>query len=102
MHSNDERAIDETEQRLYEFDACRETRFYSERAALAWIEAVTIVSDAHVRDSAFEKERKHFSDNEIVDLNFVAAVINFWIRLAIAVRAVPGHYREATATASVG
>ncbi len=43
MHSIDARAAGETEQRLYALDAWRETPFFDERerAALAWIEAVT-------------------------------------------------------------
>jgi alkylhydroperoxidase family enzyme len=45
MHSKDARALGETEQRLYELDAWRETPFYTdrERAALAWTEAITLV-----------------------------------------------------------
>jgi len=45
MHSKDPRALGESEQRLYKLDAWRETPFYSdrERAALAWVEAVTLV-----------------------------------------------------------
>ena len=43
MHSKDARAAGETEQRLYELNAWRETPFFTdrERAALAWAEAVT-------------------------------------------------------------
>jgi AhpD family alkylhydroperoxidase len=45
MHSKDARALGETEQRLYELDAWRETPFYTdrERAALTWTEAITLV-----------------------------------------------------------
>ena len=68
-----------------------------ERAALAWIEAVTLVSNGHVPDSVFEEARKQFSDKEIVDLTYVAASINVWNRLAIALRSVPGRYRPAPA-----
>ncbi|MGB7281118.1 MAG: carboxymuconolactone decarboxylase family protein [Candidatus Acidiferrum sp.] len=102
MHSKDARALGETEQRLYELDAWRETPFYSdrERAALSWIEAVTLVSQSHVPDSVYEEVRKYFSEKEIVDLTFVATTINAWNRLAIAVRAVPGHYRPANSAAS--
>ena len=104
MHSKDARALGETEQRLYELDAWRETPFYSdrERAALEWIEAITLVSQTHVPDSVFEEVRKHFSDKEIVDLTFAASTINAWNRLAIALRAVPGHYRPAASTAVAG
>jgi len=97
MHSKDARALGETEQRLYELDAWRETPFYSdqERAALQWIEAITEVSETHVPDSAFDEAKKQFNEKEIVDLTIVAGVINLWNRIAIATRAVPGHYKPA-------
>jgi AhpD family alkylhydroperoxidase len=100
MHSIDARAAGETEQRLYALDAWRETPFYDgrERAALAWIEAVTLVSQTHVPDAVYEEARAHFSEQEVIDLTYVAATINAWNRLAIALRAVPGRYRAATAT----
>lgn len=102
MHSKDARALGETEQRLYELDAWRETPFYTdrERAALAWTEAITLVSPTHVPDSVYEEVRKHFGEKEIVDLTLVVTTINAWNRLAIALRAVPGHYRPATSSAA--
>jgi hypothetical protein len=59
MHSIDARAAGETEQRLYALDAWRETPFYDERerAALAWVDAVTLVSATHVPDSVYEASR---------------------------------------------
>ena len=98
MHSKDARALGETEQRLYELDAWRETPFYTdkERAALAWTEALTLVAETHVPDSVYEEVRKFFSEKEIVDLTIAVTTINSWNRLAIALRAVPGHYRPAT------
>ena len=102
MHSKDARALGETEQRLYELDAWRETPFYTdrERAALDWTEALTLVSQTHVPDSVYEEAREYFSEKEIVDLTFVVATVNAWNRLAIALRAVPGHYRPASSTAA--
>jgi AhpD family alkylhydroperoxidase len=102
MHSKDARALGETEQRLYELDAWRETPFYSdrERAALAWTEAITLVSQTHVPDSVYEEVSKLFSEKEIVDLTLVVTTINAWNRLAIALRAVPGHYRPAVSNAA--
>ena len=97
MHSIDARAAGETEQRLYALDAWRETPFYDarERAALAWMEAITLVAETHVPDDVYEHARQHFSDQEIVDLTYLAVAINAWNRLAIALRAVPGRYRAA-------
>jgi AhpD family alkylhydroperoxidase len=100
MHSIDARAAGETEQRLYALDAWRETPFYDdrERAALAWVEAVTLVAQTHVPDSVYEETRKHFSDQEIVDLTYLTVAINAWNRLAVSTRAVPGRYRAAKAS----
>jgi len=102
MHSKDARALGETEQRLYELDAWRETPFYTdrERAALEWTESLTLVSQTHVPDSVYDEVKKHFSDKEIIDLTFVITTINAWNRLAIATRAVPGHYQPRHSAAS--
>ena len=103
MHSKDARAAGETEQRLYELDAWRETSFYTERerAALAWTEAVTLVSQGHVPDEIYQIVRKHFSEKEIVDLTLAVAEINSWNRIAISLRAVPGTYQPAAHTKAV-
>jgi AhpD family alkylhydroperoxidase len=95
MHSMDARASGESEQRLFALNAWRETPFFDdkERAALAWIEAVTRVSETHVPDDVFAEVRRHFDEQEVVDLTWVAAAINSWNRVAIAMRAVPGGYR---------
>src|SRR5690349_21974050 len=67
MHSKDARALGETEQRLYGLDAWRETPYYTdrERAALAWIEALTLIREGHVEDEVFEEARKVFSEQEL-------------------------------------
>lgn len=92
MHSKDARALGESEQRLYALDAWRETPFFDarERAALAWTEAVTCISDGHAPDDVYGEVRQHFSEKELVDLTLAIVAINGWNRLAIAFRAVPG------------
>jgi len=102
MHSIDARALGETEQRLYALDAWRETPFFSdrERAALAWTEVITVVSETHVPDAVFEEVKKYFSEKEIMDLTIVATTINMWNRMAISTRAVPGRYRPARSSAA--
>ena len=95
MHSKDARARGETEQRLYELNAWRETPFYSERerAALAWTEAVTLVANGHVPDEVFREVRPQFNEAELVNLTLAVVAINGWNRLAIAFRTVPGEYK---------
>jgi AhpD family alkylhydroperoxidase len=95
MHWKDLQAEGESEQRMYSLDAWRETDYYSdrERAALAWAEAVTKVTEGHVSDEVFEATRQHFSDQEMADLTFAVVAINGWNRLSIAFRVVPGTYQ---------
>jgi len=102
MHSLEARAVGESEQRLYTLEAWRETPFFSdrERAALAWTEALTLISQTHAPDDVYEELRKQFSENEIVDLTFAIGAINLWNRLAISMRSVPGRYKPAKAATS--
>ena len=91
MHTRDARKIGETDERMHLLAAWREAPVYNarERAALAWVEAITLVTQGHVPDEAFEAVRKQFSEKEIVDLTAAAVVINSWNRLAIALRVPP-------------
>ncbi|MGZ7079388.1 MAG: carboxymuconolactone decarboxylase family protein [Thermoanaerobaculia bacterium] len=95
MHTIDARAAGESEQRIYVLDAWREAPFFSdrERAALAWTEAVTLVSETHVPDDVYEEARRHFSDEELVNITWAVVTINGWNRMAIAFRAQPGNYK---------
>jgi AhpD family alkylhydroperoxidase len=97
MHWKDLRAIGEQEQRLYSLDAWRECPYYTgrERAALAWTEAVTLITEGHVPDSAYEEAHAHFSEKELSNLTLAVTAINAWNRLSIAARTVPGTYRPA-------
>jgi AhpD family alkylhydroperoxidase len=99
MHWKDLRALGETEQRLYSLDAWRECAWFSdrERAALAWTEAVTLITSGHVPDTVYDDVRRQFSDKELSDLTLAVATINAWNRLAIAARTEPGTYEPATA-----
>jgi AhpD family alkylhydroperoxidase len=95
MHTIDARAAGESEQRLYLLDAWREAPFYSarERAALAWTEAVTRVGESHVPDDVYEEARRHFSEEELVNLTWAVVTINGWNRVAVAFRAQPGRHQ---------
>ncbi len=98
MHWKDLRAAGESEQRLYELNAWRETPFYTdrERAALAWTEAVTLITDDHVPDEVYAQARAQFSEAELANLTLAVVAINGWNRLAISFRTVPGTYQPAT------
>ena len=97
MHTEDAQAQGETKQRLYALSAWRESPFFTdrERAALAWTEAVTDLTD-RVPDPVYEQVRAHFSASDIVHLTLVVIAINAWNRLAVSLRTVPGSHRPAS------
>ena len=99
MHTQDARKRGETEQRLYLLNAWREAPVYSarERAALAWTEAVTQISETHTLDDIYAEVRAQFPEAETVNLTMLIATINAWNTLAIAFRAVPPVKTQATA-----
>jgi AhpD family alkylhydroperoxidase len=102
MHAKELRADGETEQRLYLLGAWRESPFYSERerAALAWTEALTLVTDDHVPDDVYETARAQFGEEELANLSLAIVAINGANRLNIAFRTVPGSYRAKVRAAS--
>src|SRR5690554_5396457 len=95
MHSKDARLAGETEQRLYGLSAWKETPFYSEkeRAALAWTEALTLISEKEISDSLYNNVKEHFDDQETIALTMAIVAINSWNRLAIGFRNVVGNYQ---------
>ena len=95
MHWKDARGAGETEQRLYGLDAWREAPYYSERerAALAWTEALTFITDSHAHDELYEYTRRQFNEQELADLTLAVATINAWNRIAISFRAEAGSYQ---------
>lgn len=54
-----------------------------ERAALAWAETLTHVSEKGAPDALYEPLKAHFSDVEISDLTLAVALMNAFNRLAI-------------------
>jgi AhpD family alkylhydroperoxidase len=89
MHTKDARAHGESEERLYLLNAWHESSLYSdrERAALAWTEALTLISETHAPDDIYEELRRHFNETETTNLTVLIGVINTWNRIAIGNRA---------------
>jgi len=101
MHSKDARALGDTEQRLYALSAWREAPFFTdrERAALAWTDALTLISQNGVPDELYEEAKEQFTEKELVDLTLAIVAINGWNRLAISFRPPVGDYQPAVALA---
>jgi alkylhydroperoxidase family enzyme len=91
MHTNEARKHGESDERMHLLNAWQEAPVFSERerAALAWVEAVTLIADGHAPDEVYDRTRAQFSEKEMVDLTMAIVTINGWNRLAIAFRARP-------------
>jgi len=57
-----------------------------ERAALGWTETVTLLANTQISDQDYNLVKKHFSDEELVDLTIAIGQINLWNRLAVSFR----------------
>lgn len=90
-HATDARKAGEDDRRLASLCVWRESPFFSERerAALAWTEALTLISQSHAPDDLWEAVRPHFTDIELTDLTLLITAINGWNRFAIAFRKLP-------------
>jgi AhpD family alkylhydroperoxidase len=89
MHTDEALRDGEPTERLVLLDAWAESSLYSEkeRAALAWIEEVTLIADSGASRESFDALKSHFSEEEIGWLTLAAVMINSWNRMAISSRA---------------
>jgi len=85
MHTVEARSQGETEQRIYLLSAWREAPCYTprERAALAWTEALTRLSEGHAQEAAYADLAAQFTQEDQVKLTLMINVINGWNRLAV-------------------
>ena len=85
LHTREALAAGETGDRISVLPAWRETEYFSdkERAALALVEAVTLISDGQVPDPIYDQAAEVLSDPEISAVEWLALVINAWNRIAI-------------------
>src|SRR5215470_16490658 len=88
MHSKDARVNGETEQRLYALSAWRETSFFTnrQRAALAWIEALTLITEGRRSSVLFFEELGKYRK-----MQFSAALAEKSLISAERFRSMPGN-----------
>ena len=88
MHSTDARKKGETEMRLYLLNAWHESSLYTprERAALAWTDVLTLISETGAPDDDWDEVKEHFNEAEQVNLTLLIGAINAWNRFAIGLR----------------
>ena len=86
MHNRDARAIGEDQRRLDVLSAWREAPDLfteKEQAALALVEAVTLIGVAGVSDAVWNGVTRCFNQKDVVHLLMAIATINVWNRLAV-------------------
>jgi AhpD family alkylhydroperoxidase len=94
MHARDLKKAGETDQRIFAVAAWREAPFFTdaERAALAFTEAATRLSDRpdSVSDEIWNEVRRHYDEQALAALVMSVALINLWNRLNVTTRQVAG------------
>ncbi len=88
MHTTEARKHGETEERIFMLDAWAESPLYSdrERAALAWTDALTRLTDSHAPDDVYAMVKQAFSEEEQVKLTLMIAAINSFNRIGVGFR----------------
>jgi AhpD family alkylhydroperoxidase len=91
VHTTDAKKEGESERRLHAVVVWRESSFFTdkERAALAWTEAVTLLSETHAPDNVYLDVTKYFNEQETIDLTMAIITINSWNRLSVSFRKLP-------------
>ncbi|MEV0145735.1 MULTISPECIES: carboxymuconolactone decarboxylase family protein [unclassified Nonomuraea] len=90
-HTGDARRAGESEARIYQLSAWRESSLYTaeERAALALTEAVTLLPQG-VEDEVYDEAARHFGDKELAQLIALIFTVNAWNRMNVTTRKTPG------------
>jgi alkylhydroperoxidase family enzyme len=81
------------------WSGARRRCFPRERAALAWTEALTLITEG-VSDEVYTQARVEFSEQELAYLSSAIASINVWNRLGVAYRWTPPARRTTVSAAA--
>jgi AhpD family alkylhydroperoxidase len=88
LHTRDALACGESPDRISLVAAWRESHYFSdkERASLALIEAVTLLSDGQIPDPVYAEAERWLTKEEIAAVEWTGVMINIWNRIAVASR----------------
>ena len=91
LHAREARDRGESQQRLDALPVWHDSPFFSDRekSALAWAESLTRISDTHAGDAEFDAVRRHFTEQDAVELSLSVSLANFWNRVAGGFRRQP-------------
>ena len=85
MHVKEARKDGLSEQWIALVSVWREALVFSprERALLAWVEALTRLSEGPVEDAVFNEMLNHFTEADITKYTVAIGTINIWNRLSV-------------------
>jgi len=85
MHTEDARALGETEKRIYALSAWHESPLFTEeeRAILAFTDEMANISEKGVTEGTYDNLKKYFDDKTIAEIIMINVTINSWNRIAI-------------------
>ncbi len=88
LHTRDALKTGESSDRISVLPAWRESDYFNEkeRAALALVEAVTLIAQGQVTESVYAAAAAVLSTDEIVAVEWIGVVINAWNRIATSSR----------------
>src|SRR3954454_20420076 len=96
MHAKAARKSGESEERVFDVSAWRETPYFSdaERAALALPEALSRLADRadQVPDALWDAAAEHFDQTQLGALVLDIATVNLWNRLNVATQQMVGEH----------
>jgi len=84
LHAKEARNHSVSQRKLDTLVVWPESPFFNEgeKAALAWAESLTNISQTHANEREYEAVRHHFSDQEVVELSLAVSLANLWNRMA--------------------
>ena len=85
MHSKDALKYGESMQRIVLLNAWPEAEVFSaeEKALLAMVEEITLISEHGLSDETYQVAQQFFSETQIGEIIMATVVINAWNRIAI-------------------
>lgn len=88
MHSEELLHLNIPDRKVREVAAWQCSHQFEEkyRAAFAWADSLTNITQTHVSDEWFHNVQKHFTDEEISDMTMIISNMNAMNRIAIAMR----------------
>lgn len=85
MHADEARGDGETQDRLDVLAAWRELSCFTsqERVALAWAEALTLLSHSEITEDIYQNTLDTFGQQGLLDLTMAIVQINSWNRISV-------------------